>query len=49
MTPLARALAFAQSMSAPVLREVLATSRLNPQVKEYLTKELENRKSYQLS
>jgi hypothetical protein len=49
MTPLARVLAFAQSMSAPVLREVLATSRLNAKVKEYLTKELENRKSYQLS
>jgi len=49
MTPLARVLAFAQSMSAPVLREVLATSRLGAKVKEYLTKELENRKSYQLS
>jgi len=49
MTPLARVLAFAQSMSAPALREVLATSRLNAKVKEYLTKELENRKSYQLS
>jgi hypothetical protein len=49
MTPLGRVLAFAQSMSAPVLRDVLATSRLSPKVKEYLTKELENRKSYQLS
>jgi hypothetical protein len=49
MTPLGRVLAFAQSMSAPVLREVLATSRLTAKVKEYLTKELENRKSYQLS
>jgi len=49
MTPLGRVLAFAQSMSAPVLREVLATSRLSAKVKEYLSKELENRKSYQLS
>ena len=49
MTPLGRVLAFAQSMSAPVLREVLATSRLSAKVKEYLTKELENRKTYQLS
>ena len=48
-TPLGRVLAFAQSMSAPVLREVLATSRLNAKVKEYLTRELENRKSYQLN
>lgn len=48
-TPLGRVLAFAQSMSAPVLREVLATSRLNAKVKEYLTKELETRKSYQLN
>jgi hypothetical protein len=48
-TPLGRVLAFAQSMSAPVLREVLATSRLSAKVKEYLTKELENRKSYQLN
>ena len=48
-TPLGRVLAFAQSMSAPVLREVLATSRLNAKVKEYLSKELENRKSYQLN
>src|SRR5437764_1287707 len=47
--PLGRVLAFAQSMSAPVLREVLATSRLNAKVKEYLTRELENRKSYQLN
>jgi len=47
-TPLGRVLAFAQSMSAPVLREVLATSRLGAKVKEYLTKELETRKSYQL-
>ena len=36
-TPLARVLAFAQSMSAPVLREVLATSRLSEKVKEYLS------------
>src|SRR5206468_7941763 len=36
-TPLGRVLAFAQSMSAPVLKEFLATSRLNPKVKEYLT------------
>jgi hypothetical protein len=49
MTPLGRVLAFAQSMSAPVLREVLATSLLSAKVKEYLTKELENRKSYQLN
>src|SRR3954469_3978357 len=49
MTPLARVLAFAQSMSVPVLRDVLANSRLSAKVKEYLTKELENRKSYQLS
>ena len=48
-TPLGRVLAFAQSMSAPVLREVLATSRLSAKVKEYLTKELETRKSYQLN
>jgi len=48
-TPLGRVLAFAQSMAAPVLREVLATSRLNAKVKEYLTRELENRKSYQLN
>ena len=48
-TPLGRVLAFAQSMSAPVLREVLATSRLTAKVKEYLTKELETRKSYQLN
>jgi hypothetical protein len=49
MTPLGRILAFAQSMSAPTLREVLMTSRLSSRVKEYLSKELENRKSYQLS
>jgi hypothetical protein len=48
-TPLGRVLAFAQSMSAPVLREVLATSRLSSSVKEYLTRELETRKSYQFS
>lgn len=48
-TPLGRVLAFAQSMSGPVLREVLATSRLSAKVKEYLTKELENRKSYQVN
>ncbi|MFL6301382.1 MAG: hypothetical protein ACJ71N_12335 [Terriglobales bacterium] len=49
MTPLGRVLAFAQSMSAPVLRDVLANSRLSAKVKEYLTKELETRKSYQIS
>src|SRR3954464_15052666 len=48
-TPLGRVLAFAQSMSAPVLRDVLANSRLSAKVKEYLTKELETRKSYQIS
>jgi hypothetical protein len=44
-TPLAAALAFAESMSSAALRQVLKTSRLRANVKSYLIKMLEERKS----
>ncbi len=44
-TPLAPALAFAESMSSAALRQVLNNSRLRPNVKSYLIKMLEERKS----
>jgi hypothetical protein len=44
-TPLAPALAFAESMSSAALRQVLNTSRLKANVKAYLIKMLEERKS----
>jgi len=44
-TPLAPALAFAESMSSAALRQVLNSSRLRPNVKSYLLKMLQDRKS----
>src|SRR6266852_273212 len=44
-TPLAPALAFAEYMSSAALRQVLNNSRLRPNVKSYLIKMLEDRKS----
>jgi hypothetical protein len=44
-TPLAPALAFAESMSSAALRQVLNNSRLRPNVKSYLIKMLEDRKN----
>jgi len=42
-TPLARVLSFARAMTRPALRDVLTHSRLTPNVKMYLMKELEER------
>jgi len=44
-TPLAPALVFAESMSSAALRQVLNSSRLRPNVKSYLLKMLQDRKS----
>jgi hypothetical protein len=44
-TPLAPALAFAESMSSAALRQILNNSRLKANVKSYLIKMLEDRKS----
>lgn len=42
-TPMARALTFAQNLPSMRLREILRTSRLAPQVREYLLKMLQER------
>jgi serine kinase of HPr protein (carbohydrate metabolism regulator) len=42
-TPLSRALALAQRLPTPVLRDVLSHSRLDASIKTYLLDELEKR------